>query len=81
MLYLTLINYFYTMVRLLKYIIIFIAGYKLVKIIWAQFNPQEEQINPAPKQQNFQHPQNTSTNNPTTSKFNDAELIDYEEVQ
>ncbi len=76
------------MFRFFKYILIFIASYKLIKMIWAQLQPQEEKLEPKPPRQNVyqqnhyhQYPNQTPQQPPAASKFNDAEFIDYEEVK
>lgn len=66
------------MFRFFKYIIIFIAGYKLIKMLFAQMQPQER-VEPAPPRQNINDDNFQATTNST--KFNDAELIDFEEVK
>lgn len=70
------------MFRFFKYIVIFIAGYKLVKMVMAQLQPQER-VEPTPTRQNINHNNQYQqpTSNPSPSKFNDAELIDYEEIK
>ncbi len=57
-------------------------------MIWAQFQPQEEKLEPKPPRQNIyqqnhyhQYQNQTPPQPPSSSKFNDAELIDYEEVK
>ena len=69
------------MFRFFKYIILFILGYKVIKMLFAEVKPQQKVPQTPPKpninangyQQNQQ-----ATSKP---KFNDAELIDYEEVK
>ncbi|MCB0506950.1 MAG: hypothetical protein R2739_05025 [Chitinophagales bacterium] len=71
------------MFRFFKYIIIFIAGYKLIKMIWEGFHQEDKEINQAPSRQTIYQNQQQQTQQQATSnsKFNDAELIDYEEVK
>jgi hypothetical protein len=68
------------MFRLLRYIVIFLIGYKLLKQLFnasnANGNPQAPNNNPGASV-----PNNAGKNNSVTDKFNDAELIDYEEVK
>lgn len=69
------------MFRFFKYLIIFIAGYKIVRMLFAQMQPQER-VEPSPPRQNINNNYQQQNNHTTsTSKFNDAELIDYEEVK
>lgn len=68
------------MFRFFKYIIIFLAGYKLLKMLFAQ--TQQQRVEPRPPRQNINNnnqPQNQQTAPQT--KFKDAEFIDYEEVK
>jgi hypothetical protein len=66
------------MLRFLKYIMLFVVGYKVLKMIFAEIKPKQTVPPSTPKQNinsdNFQ--QKTAT-----SKFNDAEVIDYEEIK
>ncbi len=69
------------MFRFLKFIVLFILGYKVIKMIFAENKPKQT-VPPSPIRQNI-HPDNFQQNTqpPTHSKFNDAEVIDYEEVK
>jgi hypothetical protein len=68
------------MFRFLNYIVLFILGYKIIKMVFAENKPKRN-VPPSPPRQHINtdnHQQKTTSNN---SKFNDAELIDYEEVK
>jgi hypothetical protein len=67
------------MLRLLKYLILFILGYKVIKELFKQ--PKEKNsVPPAPHNPHIRATANNG--NPSTDKkFGDAELIDYEEVK
>lgn len=67
------------MFRFLKYIVLFILGYKVIKELFKDTS-KEKTVPPAQGKQNihFDNQQNTSS---SPSKFDDAELIDYEEVK
>lgn len=66
------------MFRFFKYIILFILGYKVIKMLFAEEKPQQKVPQTPPKPNiNTNGYQQTSAN----PKFNDAELIDYEEVK
>jgi hypothetical protein len=67
------------MFRFLNYIVLFIVGYKIIKMVFAENKPNRN-VPPSPPRQNINadnFQQTTSSN----SKFNDAELIDYEEIK
>lgn len=69
------------MFRFFKYIILFILGYKVLKSIFAE-QPPQQQRNPQPvpprdDYQRFTADESTTDN----TKYNNAELIDYEEVK
>lgn len=68
------------MFRFLKYIVLFILGYKIIKMVFAENKPKQT-VPPSPPRQhiNTDNSQQKSTSN--NSKFNDAEFIDYEEVK
>ena len=66
------------MFRFLKYIILFVVGYKVLKMIFAVNKPKQT-VPPTTPKQNI-NPENFQPKT-ATSKFNDAELIDYEEVK
>jgi len=64
------------MLLTLKYLIIFIIGYKLVKMLLPQ--PKvvtAQQSNKTTYNETIQNEQNS------TSKYNDAEYIDFEEIK
>ena len=67
------------MFRFLRYIVLFILGYKVIKMVFSENKPNQTVPPSAPKQNinsdNF-HQKTTPD-----SKFNDAELIDFEEVK
>ena len=68
------------MFRFFRYIALFLLGYKVIKMLFADEN-QQQKVSPTPPRQNINnnHQQhNTPLNN---SKFSDAEVIDYEEVK
>ncbi|HMZ34817.1 MAG TPA: hypothetical protein PK035_11775 [Chitinophagales bacterium] len=71
------------MFRFFKYIVLFILGYKALKMLFAQMQTPEK-VEPAPPRQNIknnQQQQQQHYNTAAKQKFNDAELIDYEEVK
>lgn len=69
------------MFRFFRYIALFLLGYKVLKMLFADDN-QQQRVSTTPPRQNInnnnQQQQNTSPNN---SKFSDAEFIDFEEVK
>ncbi|MBK9329933.1 MAG: hypothetical protein IPM95_11675 [Sphingobacteriales bacterium] len=67
------------MFRFLKYLVLFILGYKVIKELLKDPS-KDKTVPPAQGKQNilFNNQQNNSS---APSKFNDAELIDYEEVK
>ena len=71
------------MFRILEYIVFFLLGYKVLKVLFAENKPKQRVQSSTPNQHiNFndnQQAKTTSTSN--KSKFNDAEFIDYEEVK
>lgn len=69
------------MFRFLKIIVLFILGYKVIRMIFAENKPKQT-VPPSPIRQNI-HPDNFDNNKTTTpnTKFNDAEFIDFEEVK
>lgn len=69
------------MFRFFKYIVLFILGYKVIKMLFAEYYKQDA-VAPTPPKSNINS--NNHQQNPTTtshSKFNDAEAIEYEEVK
>jgi len=67
------------MFRFFKYIVLFLLGYKVLKTLFAEEpRPQRNVAPPQQPQDNHQHINNSGI---TSSKYNDAELIDYEEVK
>ncbi|MFN8236661.1 MAG: hypothetical protein U0T77_00705 [Chitinophagales bacterium] len=68
------------MFRFLKYIVLFILGYKVIKELFKE-SPEERAVPPATGKQNIHLNNQQHTAPSTPSKFNDAELIDYEEVK
>ena len=66
------------MLRFLKYIMLFVLGYKVLKMIFAD-NKTKQTVPPSTPKQNINS--DNFQEKTTTSKFNDAELIDYEEVK
>ncbi|MEN9447382.1 MAG: hypothetical protein RJA25_672 [Bacteroidota bacterium] len=69
------------MFRLFKYIVLFVLGYKVLKTLFAENKPTPQKSTPPPPnhQQHFQSKATSST--PIDTKYNDAELIDYEEIK
>lgn len=69
------------MFRFLRYIVFFLLGYKVLKVLFAEDKPRQTVPPTMPKQNintdNFQQKSSATVN----SKFNDAEYIDYEEVK
>lgn len=68
------------MFRFLKYIILFILGYKVIKELFKE-SPEERAVPPVQNKQNIHFNNQQHTSQSTPSKFNDAELIDYEEIK
>lgn len=70
------------MFRFLKYIVFFILGYKIIKMVFAEDKPNQN-IPPSPPRQKINNNNQQQQNNHSTSnsKFDDAEFIDYEEVK
>ena len=66
------------MFRFFKYIVLFILGYKVIKMLFAQTQPQQK-VPQTPPKSNINS--NNHQQNPQPSKFNDAEVIDYEEIK
>lgn len=70
------------MFRFFKYIVLFILGYKLLKTLFADNQPSQGNTQPPqPQPNNHQYFNSTTSSTPQTSKYDDAELIDYEEVK
>ncbi len=68
------------MFRFFKYIVLFILGYKVIKMLFAEEKPSGR-VAPNPPKDNINvnnPPQHASNGH---SKFDGAELIDYEEVK
>jgi len=73
------------MIRFLEYIVFFLLGYKLLKILFVDGKPKQRVQPQNPNQNinsnnNYQQTKTNAASN-TNSKFNDAEFIDYEEVK
>lgn len=69
------------MFRFLKYIVLFLVGYKVIKMLFAE-NQSRQRVPQTPPKSNISsdnHQQNTTASQ--NSKFGDAEAIDYEEVR
>ena len=69
------------MFRLLKYIVLFLLGYKVLKVLFAD-NEHKQAIPKTPGKQNIDF--NNDYQNSTTSKepkFQSAEPIEYEDVK
>lgn len=66
------------MLRLLKYLILFILGYKVIKELF-KTPKQNTTVPPSPKNPSI-HTYNNGTTS-TENKFGDAEVIDFEEVK
>ena len=69
------------MFRLLKYIILVVLGYKVLRMLFAQAQPQKGNDYTPPPQDNSQFQNNATTTTTPANKYNDAELIDYEELK
>ena len=69
------------MFRFFKYIVLFVLVYKVLKMLFAQTQPQQKVPQTPPKSNiNSDNRQQNTTAAPQT-KFSDAEVIDYEEVK
>ena len=73
------------MFRFFKYIILIVLGYEVLKMLFAETPASTKTAeNPPPPQDNKQFFKNTeSTPSPSVphKKYDDAELIDYEELK
>jgi len=67
------------MLRFLKYIVLFIVGYKIIKMVFAENKPKQP-VPPSPTRQNINSDTIQQKTTPDT-KFNDAEIIDFEELK
>ena len=70
----------YDMFRFFKYIVLFVLGYKVLKMLFAE-NQSHQKVPQTPPKPNINSNNHNQQQNPQTSKFNDAEFIDYEEVK
>ena len=69
------------MFRFFKYIVLFVLGYKVLKMLFAENQSQQKvpQTPPKPTINSNNYQQNTTSS--PYSKFSDAEAIDYEEIK
>lgn len=68
------------MFRFFKYIILFVLGYKVIKMLFAE--NKQQRVEPTPPRQNINNNNQQQKQQATpNTKFNDAEFIDYEEVK
>lgn len=77
-----IIFYFCIMLKVLKYIIIFLLGYKIVNEIFGK-KKQQTPLSNAPKKQRVETNNYSQQSNPNNgqSTFDDAETIEYEELK
>lgn len=68
------------MFRFFRYIALFLLGYKVIKMLFADEN-QQQKVSPTPPRQNINNNHQQHNTPPNNSKFSDAEVIDYEEVK
>ncbi len=71
------------MLQALRYIILFLIGYKIFKMLFGQ-NENRKSVSPSkqtPPLNNTNSYHQDTYQKPTHSNFDDAELIDYEEVK
>lgn len=67
------------MFQFLKYIVLFVLGYKIIKELFKDTAPQKKAVRPPHANPNVGYTQQKT--NTGSDKFTDAELIDYEEVK
>ena len=72
------------MIRILEYIVFFLITYKMIRLFIGDDAPKKSQ--PREDQVHFdqrfdQYNNNSSQQSPPSSRFNEAEPIDYEEVK
>lgn len=73
------------MFRFFEFIVFFLIGYKIIRMVFSEIKPQQKVRSAAPNQHINSNPykqqQRTTTASKPTSSFDDAEFIDYEEVK
>ena len=68
------------MLQVLKYIVLFLLGYKIIKTLFRQ-EPQQARKKVSPEPDRMRVNQQPGQDNQHPKQYTDAEFIDYEEVK
>lgn len=69
------------MFRFFEFIVFFLIGYKIIRMVFAEIKPKQKVRQAAPNQHINSNTYQQRTTPKPASNFDDAEFIDYEEVK